>query len=53
MMPPDFLRWRRVYLGNAGSDYGGIGHIRAFDAKTGNRLAYQPNIIDVKYEIIG
>src|SRR5438067_5768512 len=28
----------RVYLGNAGSDYGGIGHIRAFDAKTGNRL---------------
>jgi alcohol dehydrogenase (cytochrome c) len=43
----------RVYLGNAGSDYGGIGHIRAFDAKTGNRLAYQANIIDVKYEIIG
>ena len=28
----------RVYLGNAGSDYGGIGHIRAFDAKTGKRL---------------
>ena len=28
----------RVYLGNAGSDYGGIGHIRAFDAQTGKRL---------------
>jgi len=28
----------RVYLGNAGSDYGGIGHVRAFDEKTGNRL---------------
>ncbi|WP_237684412.1 PQQ-binding-like beta-propeller repeat protein [Pseudaminobacter soli (ex Zhang et al. 2022)] len=28
----------RVYLGNAGSDYGGIGHVRAFDAKTGQLL---------------
>ncbi len=28
----------RVYLGNAGSDYGGIGHIRAFDASTGKRV---------------
>jgi alcohol dehydrogenase (cytochrome c) len=28
----------RVFLGNAGSDYGGIGHVRAFDARTGNRL---------------
>jgi alcohol dehydrogenase (cytochrome c) len=27
-----------VYFGNAGSDYSGIGHIRAFDAKTGSRL---------------
>jgi len=28
----------RVYLGNAGSDYGAIGHVRAFDASTGRRL---------------
>ena len=28
----------RVYLGNAGSDYGGIGHIKAFDAETGKQL---------------
>ena len=28
----------RVYLGSAGSDYGAIGHIRAFDAATGKRL---------------
>jgi alcohol dehydrogenase (cytochrome c) len=28
----------RVFIGNAGSDYGGIGHIRAFDANTGKRL---------------
>jgi alcohol dehydrogenase (cytochrome c) len=28
----------RVIIGNAGSDYGGIGHIRAFDAATGQRL---------------
>jgi alcohol dehydrogenase (cytochrome c) len=33
------VTWRgRVYLGNAGSDYGGIGHIRAFDAQTGKPL---------------
>ncbi len=28
----------RVIIGNAGSDYGAIGHIRAFDANTGKRL---------------
>jgi alcohol dehydrogenase (cytochrome c) len=28
----------RVFIGNAGSDYGAIGHIRAFDADTGTRL---------------
>src|SRR5437764_7472566 len=28
----------RVYLGNAGSDYGGIGHVRAFDAHTCKRV---------------
>src|SRR5207237_9316379 len=28
----------RVYLGNAGSDYGGDGHIRALGARTGKRL---------------
>ena len=28
----------RVFIGNAGSDYGGIGHIRAFEANTGKRL---------------
>jgi alcohol dehydrogenase (cytochrome c) len=28
----------RVYIGNAGSDYGAIGHVRAFDANTGARL---------------
>jgi alcohol dehydrogenase (cytochrome c) len=28
----------RVIIGNAGSDYGAIGHIRAFDANDGRRL---------------
>lgn len=28
----------RLYLGNAGSDYGGIGHVRAFDTNSGRRL---------------
>ena len=28
----------RIYLGNAGSDVGGVGHIRAFDVKDGRRL---------------
>lgn len=28
----------RVYIGNAGSDYGAIGHVRAFDANTGTHL---------------
>jgi len=28
----------RLFIGNAGSDYGGIGHIRAFDVNTGQRL---------------
>jgi hypothetical protein len=28
----------RLYLGNAGSDYGGIGHIKAFDANTVRQL---------------
>jgi alcohol dehydrogenase (cytochrome c) len=29
---------KRVYIGNAGSDYGAIGHIRTFDAATGRML---------------
>ncbi|MDB5900819.1 MAG: hypothetical protein JWP41_4421 [Ramlibacter sp.] len=28
----------RIYIGNSGSDYGAIGHVRAFDASTGRRL---------------
>ena len=28
----------RLFIGNAGSDYGAIGHIRGFDANTGKRL---------------
>jgi alcohol dehydrogenase (cytochrome c) len=28
----------RIFLGNAGSDVGGVGHIRAFDLKDGHRL---------------
>jgi alcohol dehydrogenase (cytochrome c) len=28
----------RIFLGNAGSDVGGIGHIRAFDVQDGRRL---------------
>lgn len=28
----------RIFLGNAGSDVGGIGHIRAFDIKNGHQL---------------
>jgi alcohol dehydrogenase (cytochrome c) len=31
--------WRdRLFIGNAGSDYGGIGHVRAFDIHNGKRL---------------
>jgi PQQ-dependent dehydrogenase (methanol/ethanol family) len=33
------LVWEgRIYIGNAGSDVGGIGHMRAFDLKDGHRL---------------
>src|SRR5207247_2178382 len=33
------IAWEgRVYIGNAGSDYGAIGHLRAFDAGTGKML---------------
>ena len=28
----------RLFIGNAGSDYGGIGHVRAFDIRDGRRL---------------
>jgi len=33
------LVWRdRIYIGNAGSDVGASGHIRAFDVKNGSRI---------------
>ena len=28
----------RLFLGNAGSDYGGVGHIKAFDTNTGKQI---------------